>query len=189
MANLLTFSRLVLAGAFAAVVAIFGGGLGAGGFIVLLTLVLAVEATDLLDGPVARRSGAAGKLGGILDPLADSLARLAIYFAMALAGWVTIAVPLVMAGRDIVVAYTRIVQAVAGGATSARFSGKLKAVVQGAGAAALIVLAFLPDRAMNPGSAKLLRALTAGAIIAVTAWSMLDYVRAAWPALRSMARR
>ena len=119
LAYLLTFARLPLAGAFAAIVAVLAGGspVPVGWAIVLFVIAGCEELTDLLDGLVARRTGTASQLGGLLDPLADSLARLTMYFAMALAGWITIAVPLVMTARDIVVAYTRIVQALTGGKT------------------------------------------------------------------------
>lgn len=189
LANYLTLSRIVLAGGFAAVVAAGSRELGPGTLTALLALAVAIELTDMFDGIVARRSGTAGPLGGLLDPLADSLSRLTVYFAMALAGWVTIAVPLVMAGRDIVVAYTRIFQAAGGGKTSARISGKIKAIVQGVGVFAILVLAGLPDRAISLDVLAAARAVTAGVIIVATVWSLLDYVRGARPAIKAVASR
>ena len=156
LAYVLTFGRIVLAGAFAACLAWLGapGELTAAGASALLAIAIAEELSDVFDGIAARRAGSVTALGAILDPLADSLARLTIYFAMALAGWVALAVPFVMAARDIVVAYTRIACAATGLATSARLSGKIKALV----------------------------------LIAVTAWSLADYLRAAWPAIKKMRR-
>jgi CDP-diacylglycerol--glycerol-3-phosphate 3-phosphatidyltransferase len=189
LAYLLTFARLPLAGAFAVVVAVQAGrpGVPAGWAIVLFAIAGCEELTDLLDGMVARKTGTASPLGGLLDPLADSLARLTMYFAMALTGWITIAVPLVMTARDIIVAYTRIVQALTGGKTSARASGKFKAVVQGAGIFAIVGLAagraWLGDE-LDP----ILRAAVAAAIIAATSWSMLDYVRGAAGGIRLLRR-
>jgi len=78
LAYLLTFARLPLAGAFAVIVAVQAGrpGVPAGWAIVLFGIAGCEELTDYLDGLVARKTGAASPLGGLLDPLADSLARL-----------------------------------------------------------------------------------------------------------------
>lgn len=116
LAYMLTLGRLVLGAAFAACAAGAWRSAGAGALppgwtAGLLVVACAAELTDLLDGIVVRRGGTAGRLGGLLDPLCDSLSRLTMYFAAALAGWVTLAVPLVIVGRDLVVAYVRTVRA------------------------------------------------------------------------------
>jgi len=184
----LTLGRLVLAAGFAACAGVAwraaaGGPLTAGWLGPLLVLAVAVELTDFFDGIVARRSGQASRLGGLLDPLCDSLARLAMYFAAALAGWVSLAVPLVMVARDLVVAYVRTVVAHTGGRTAARFSGKAKAIAQAAGMLALLVLAAIGGPAAPAG-----RAVTAAFVIAVTAWSLIDYLRDGWSAVVALYR-
>ena len=189
LAYLLTFARLPLAGAFAVIVTVQADGpsVPVGWAIVLFAVAGCEELTDFLDGLVARRTGTTSQLGGLLDPLADSLARLTMYFALALAGWITIAVPLVMTARDIVVAYTRIVQALTGGKTSARTSGKFKAVVQGAGI--FVIVGLAAGQAWLDGElVQILRAAVAALIIAVTSWSMLDYVRGAAHGIRLLRR-
>ena len=143
------------------------------------------EATDLLDGWAARRFGTVSELGGLADPLCDSLARLTVFFAMALAGWVWIGVPLVMAGRDIVVAYIRIVLGRTGRKTSARVSGKLKAVVQGM---AVFVLITLASEWAGAVDAVMWRNITGYVVIMVTVWSLVDYCRAGWPAILELGR-
>jgi len=175
-----------VAAAFAVVVALAGGATGWAAALVLLVLA---EATDLLDGWAARRYGSVTELGGLVDPLCDSLSRLTVFFTAALAGWLWIGVPLVMAGRDIVVAYVRTVVGRVGGETSARLSGKVKAIVQGGSMLVVMLLA-------HPSAGSVAWLHVAGwrrgvglAVIAVTAWSMADYVRAGWPAIRRMARR
>ena len=191
LAFLITFARLPLAGAFAVIVAVLADrpNVPAAWAIALFGVAACEELTDLLDGMVARKTGTAGPLGGILDPLADSLARLTMYFAMALAGWITIAVPLAMTARDIVVAYTRIVQALTGGKTSARTSGKLKAFVQGAGIFIIIILGLAASQArLDPNLVQVIRAVIAALIIAVTSWSLLDYIHDAGPGIRILRR-
>ncbi len=180
----LTLGRLPLAGAFAAAVAAAGGRPGgAAAPVALVAPAGLIELTDLLDGPVARRTGAVTELGGLVDPLCDSLSRLTVFFAMALAGWVWIGVPLVMAGRDIVVAYVRIVLARTGRRTAARGSGKLKALVQGAAVFVLIGAA-----AGESGSqvVHIMRVSTAAAVILATVWSLVDYGRAGLAAAGEM---
>jgi phosphatidylglycerophosphate synthase len=187
---ILTLGRLPLAGAFAIAVAVSaraGGPLTGGQRIALLLLALAAECTDMLDGWAARRTGRQSQLGGLADPLCDSLARLTMYFALALAGWVWIGVPLLMAGRDLVVAYIRVVLGITGGKTSARGSGKAKAIVQGFGILLLVMLAG--PAAPGRGGPALWRWGIAAAVLLVTAWSLADYLRAGWCAAKQMARR
>ena len=193
LANLITLARLPLAAGFALAVGAAADAAGAGDTIPaawawgLIAIAAFEELTDFLDGWVARRTHTASRLGGILDPLADSLARLTMYFALALVGWVTLAVPLLMALRDIVVSYTRTVQAMTGGKTSARLSGKLKAVVQGGG---VFVVVVVMANWLGPYNdfGQMAIALTAWAVILVTVWSLADYIRGALPGLRALAK-
>ena len=192
LATVITMARLPLAAGFAvAVAAAAAGGAGAPIHTAWATALIGIaaleEMTDFLDGYVARRTGTVSRLGGILDPLADSLSRLTMYFAMAMVGWVTVAVPLAMALRDVVVSYTRIVQAMTGGKTSARLSGKLKAIAQGGGVFVLVVLAA-GGLGLGAEAVGWARGVTAGAILAVTAWSLIDYIRGAAPGLRQLAK-
>ena len=190
MAYVLTFSRLVLAGVFAAWVCAVGptGELALTTGIGLCLLAIAAELTDIFDGVAARASGTASELGGILDPLVDSLGRLAMYFALACAGWVTWAVPLVMTARDIIVAYTRVVNAMTGNKTSARLSGKIKAVIQGAGAPVLVALAWMRVAGEALWSTRVLAFCTA-LLVAVTLWSLCDYAAAAAPGVKLLLKR
>ncbi len=188
LAYMLTLGRLVLAAGFAACVVAArraGGGemLSPGWMAVVLAVGGAAELTDLLDGMAARRGRTVSRLGGLLDPLCDSLSRLTMYFTAALAGWVSLAVPLVMAGRDLVVAYLRTVLALTGQSVSARTSGKLKAVVQGAGLIAIVLLA-----GGMPAWAGMGKAIVATCVIAVTLWSLIDYLRSGWPAVARLYR-
>lgn len=190
IANAVTLSRLVLAACFAAMLGWWfrPGPLSLAAAVVLSLVAIAEEMTDLFDGVLARRLGTTSALGAILDPLVDALARLTIYFALALAGFITIAVPLVMAGRDIIVAYTRVVRASTGGPASARLSGKVKAIIQGGGIPVAVVLAYLAGGGQG-GAVGAVRAVGEGVLIAVTAWSLGDYLRGAAPGIRRLHAR
>lgn len=104
----------------------------------LIALLGLIELTDLLDGSIARRNNAVTELGATLDPWADSTTRTIIYISLAIAGRTSLALPLIMAMRDVTVAYTRIVFVGHKGTAAARISGKVKAWVQGVGAFVLL---------------------------------------------------
>ena len=201
IAHVLTTARLVLAAGFAVGVAYVARRPEVTTLAAILLSALAIieEFTDMFDGMVARRTGTSSKLGGIYDPLADSLARLAIYFAMAMVGWISMAVPLVMTGRDIIVAYTRIIHAATGGRTGARISGKLKAIVQGGGIPVVVGMAWLYChggdsaafgflRPVTPEVVGVLRTVGAGILLVVTVWSLIDYLFGALAGMRKMAK-
>lgn len=73
-------------------------------FIISLSILILIEATDLLDGPIARQYNLSSEYGATLDPYADSISRIIVYSSMALSGLVLLLLPLCMALRDITVA-------------------------------------------------------------------------------------
>ncbi|MFW6061790.1 MAG: hypothetical protein ACOC93_03175, partial [Planctomycetota bacterium] len=92
----------------------------------------------------------------------------------------------VMAGRDIIVAYTRVIASLTGGRTSARLSGKLKAIVQGGAIPVVLVLAWLP--AVWPAApVGWLRGAVAAIVTTVTLWSLVSYLRGVAGGIRQMA--
>ena len=99
--------------------------------LVLIALLIVCEITDLLDGFVARRTNQVTQLGKVLDPMADSIARLSILFAFTQG---VVALPLllilVFLYRDTIISTLRTLCALRGVALAARMSGKVKAVVQ-----------------------------------------------------------
>ena len=108
---------------------------------VSLVMLGVIELTDLLDGFLARRLKVTTEWGAMLDPYTDSFSRLVVFWSLAQAGFALAAVPLVMALRDVTVAYCRVMLAKSRMTVGARFSGKAKAVVQGVAA---FVLAACP---------------------------------------------
>ena len=103
-----------------------------------LSILIVIELSDLLDGVLARRLNVVTERGAMLDPLADSFSRLTVYWALAVSGLVLAFVPLVMALRDIIVAYARITLAQRKRSVSAKRSGKIKAMTQALGALLLV---------------------------------------------------
>jgi len=144
--------------------------------VVSLVLLGLVELTDMLDGFLARRYDAVSDFGKAFDPYCDSVSRLMVYWALAVAGRCPAWVPLVMAVRDVTVSYARIMMTRRGCDVSARFSGKFKAVVQGA--CAFVLMAALPQW-MGAQACRAIYWGCGGAVAAVTLWSLYDYVMAA----------
>ncbi len=101
-------------------------------------LVALIEATDLIDGWLARRHDAVSQFGKVFDPYTDSLSRITVYWSLAVVGRALSFVPLLMALRDITVGYTRLVMSHKGKDVAARWWGKGKAVTQGVCALALM---------------------------------------------------
>jgi CDP-diacylglycerol--glycerol-3-phosphate 3-phosphatidyltransferase len=75
--NLLTFSRIVLAAI------IFLLLMSSDGYLLALVLFYIASLTDWLDGYLARKYNAVSQLGEILDPIADKILIVFIFFGLA----------------------------------------------------------------------------------------------------------
>jgi CDP-diacylglycerol--glycerol-3-phosphate 3-phosphatidyltransferase len=167
--NLVTLSRVVFG-----VVAIFclvshDQGLMIAG----VALMALAELTDFLDGYVARLTRQVTDMGKVLDPMADSMYRLMIFGAFVQAGWMGAWLLAVFVVRDIGVSYARMIAMQNGRPVSARFSGKLKAVVQGIAQIYVAAVMALHLDNLAPLCAPLLYIAAA-----VTFYSLVDYVMA-----------
>ncbi|PIE89378.1 MAG: hypothetical protein CR997_11665 [Acidobacteria bacterium] len=146
------------------------------------TLLLAlIELSDFLDGFLARKWGVVTELGALFDPFADSTSRLILFGGLAFAGLAVAIVPLIMALRDITVAYSRIAMAAKNISVSAKLSGKIKAVVQGVASFILVLgphLLFFYDDFH-------IKSIVSWLVILVTAFSAIEYVMGGTRALRA----
>lgn len=139
--------------------------------------------TDWLDGYFARKLGQMTPLGAFLDPVADKL-MVAIALALLIeaydAWWFTLPA-VVIIGREIVISALREWMAELGKRTSVAVSyiGKLKTTAQ---IIAIIGLLLFQDSRDNVLYAINMTALYIAAVL--TLWSMIVYLRAAWPDLR-----
>jgi CDP-diacylglycerol--glycerol-3-phosphate 3-phosphatidyltransferase len=141
--NLLTLSRLILAPAFLfAFLVPAHGGIGgtATGQWLALALVVYFELTDMVDGAVARHLAQTSQLGKILDPLADSISRFTVFLGFLVEGFASPWAIACIFYRDAIVSTIRVLAASQGVIVSARWSGKLKAVVQGTAIVTIMVL-------------------------------------------------
>lgn len=108
---------------------------------VLLILFGISELSDAFDGYFARRFNQVTDLGKILDPMADSIYRISVFLTFTLP---PIKLPMILVFillyRDSVISTLRTICALRGFTLAARFSGKLKAVIQAIIAFIIIIL-------------------------------------------------
>ncbi len=136
--------------------------------------------TDWLDGYLARRWDQSTPFGAFLDPVADKL-MVAVALALLIerydASWLTLPA-LVIIGREIVISALREWMAEMGkrGKVAVSSIGKVKTTLQMV--ALLLLLGFAPGTPIAT-----LGVITLYAAALLTLWSMIQYLRAAWPHL------
>ena len=194
IANILTVARIIM---IPLVVVLFympqPWAKAATGWVFILAAV-----TDSLDGYLARKLGQISALGAFLDPVADKL-----MVAVALILLVSYEPPLlelfvfdphtlitltatVIVGREITISALREWMAEVGARAKVAVSsiGKIKTIVQMTG---LSMMLFREDVRFIPAFEMGFYCLVAAA--ALTLWSMIVYLRAAWPDLMKSGSR
>jgi CDP-diacylglycerol--glycerol-3-phosphate 3-phosphatidyltransferase len=143
--------------------------------------------TDSLDGYYARKWGQTSRLGAFLDPVADKLivAAALILIVSRDPRWFMAIVAIVIIGREIAISALREWMAEIGarGRIKVNVIGKYKTIMQIVG---LSFLLFRQDLFGIPVY-KLGLVLTAIAVV-LTLWSMVVYLRLAWPELRGSSK-
>jgi CDP-diacylglycerol---glycerol-3-phosphate 3-phosphatidyltransferase len=143
--------------------------------------------TDTLDGYFARKLGQTSRLGAFLDPVADKLivAAALVLIVSADSHWYVVIMAVVIIGREIAVSALREWMAEIGarGRIKVSLIAKYKTIMQIVG---LSMLLFRHDLLTIP-IYKLGLVLTAVAAV-LTLWSMILYLRVAWPELRNSSR-
>ena len=136
--------------------------------------------TDILDGWVARRFGQMSKFGEFLDPVADKL-MVAIVLVMLVQDnprWFVDIIAMIIIGREITISALREWMATIGERANVKvtMAGKIKTVLQMFGIGFMVYQnEFLGFDIYGIGFILLVAA--AG----MTIWSMVYYLRAAWP--------
>ncbi|WGI24090.1 CDP-diacylglycerol--glycerol-3-phosphate 3-phosphatidyltransferase [Halomonas alkaliantarctica] len=140
--------------------------------------------TDWLDGYLARRWNQSTPFGAFLDPVADKL-MVVVALALLIERYDTLVLTLpalVIIGREIVISALREWMAEMGkrGMVAVSWVGKLKTTLQMV--SLLILLALPPTHEFA-----LLGVVVLYTAALLTLWSMIQYLKAAWPHLsRSM---
>ena len=143
--------------------------------------------TDSLDGYYARKWGQTSRLGAFLDPVADKLIVTAALVLIVSKDprWFVVIAAIVIIGREIAVSALREWMAEIGARGRIKVSiwGKYKTIMQIVG---LSLLLYRRDLFGIP-IYKLGLVLT-GVAAVLTLWSMILYLRLAWPELRGSAQ-
>ena len=182
--NLLTWARII---AIPLLVAAFYLPLPeASRNLVATGIFVAAAITDWFDGYLARRLGQMTPFGAFLDPVADKLLVCAALVMLVQAGRVDGVVAVVIVGREIAISALREWMASVGRQASVAVHkvGKVKTVAQ-----LVAIPLLLHDGVLwgvdlrTPGTALIVVAAV------LTIWSMLYYMRRAWPHLRDAPKK
>ena len=137
--------------------------------------------TDLIDGWVARRFNQMSRFGEFLDPVADKL-MVAIVLVMLVqdqSSWFEDVIAMIIIGREITVMALREWMATIGERANVKVStsGKIKTTLQ------MFGIAFMVFHNRPVRHSDIYRVGFALLVVAavMTIWSMLIYLRAAWP--------
>jgi len=189
--NAITVARLVLSGAFFAMLGFYEFGTPGAG------LVYGVAAaTDWVDGHLARRWDVSSDFGKVVDPFCDKILVLGTFVFFASHLFLTDAgesltgvgpfVVILLLARELFVTTLRGLPSAAGGAMGAKRAGKLKMIFQSI--AIPVVLVYVISRGwLERGEAievplRVLREVAVWGTVLVTLWSVWDYLPRRAPA-------
>jgi len=143
--------------------------------------------TDSLDGYFARKLGLTSRLGAFLDPVADKLivAAALVLIVSGDSRWFVVIMAVVIIGREIAVSALREWMAEIGARGRIKVSqlAKYKTIMQITG----LSMMLFHHKLLGIAIYKLGVVLTAIAAV-LTLWSMILYLRLAWPELRDSSR-
>ena len=140
--------------------------------------------TDMIDGWVARRFGQMSRFGEFLDPVADKLmvAITLVMLVQADSGWFEDIIAMIIIGREITISALREWMATIGERANVKVdvTGKIKTTLQMFGIAFMVYQHdFLGLPIYTIGFVLLVLAAI------MTIWSMIVYLRAAWPFIKA----
>lgn len=150
------------------------------------TVFLAAAVTDWFDGFLARRLGQMTPFGAFLDPVADKLLVCTALVMLVALGRVDAIVAVVIIGREVAISALREWMASVGRKASVAVHkiGKFKTVAQ-----LVAIPMLLHDGALAGIDMRSLGTVLILVAAALTIWSMLYYLRQAWPHLREVPKK
>lgn len=151
--------------------------------LVACVLFVLAAVTDALDGYLARRYEMTTPMGAFLDPVADKLMVSAALVVLLALDRVDMFVALVIIGREIAVSALRewMAQLGASGRVKVNALGKIKTIAQ----MVAIPLLLYYDPLFGVIDVALLGTVLIVVAAVLTVYSMLVYLKAAWPYLRA----
>ncbi len=145
------------------------------GFLTAAFLILLLqEASDIVDGELARRNKAVTDLGKLLDPLADTMSHIGALLCLMWVGLVPLWLLIVIYYREAAVATMRTLAAKHGLVMAARPSGKIKSLSQAVIASGLVGL-MLAAHYVPTLPVSTIADVLSWFVGAVTLFSLFDY--------------
>lgn len=140
--------------------------------------------TDIIDGWVARKFGQTSRFGEFLDPVADKLmvAIVLVMLVQAESNWFEDIIAMIIIGREITISALREWMATIGERANVKVdvTGKIKTALQMFGIGFMVYQNdFLGIPIYTIGFVLLVLAAI------MTIWSMIVYLRAAWPFIKA----
>ena len=143
--NKLTVARLILSPLLFVVFFLpaWTGSFRVGSLVICWLIFAIIEASDVLDGHLARKWDLISDIGKVLDPFADVVSRMTYFICFTGAGIMPIWVLTILIYRELAITFMRLLQYRKGVAMAASFWGKLKAVTYAvSGVAGFLVISF-----------------------------------------------
>jgi CDP-diacylglycerol--glycerol-3-phosphate 3-phosphatidyltransferase/cardiolipin synthase len=184
---LLTWLRIVLIPLLIAVYYVPESWFGGLGRNLTATIIFVVAAlTDWLDGYLARRLNQTSAFGAFLDPVADKLMIAAALIMLVQLGRLDAIIASIIIGREITISALREWMAQIGAHKSVAVSmiGKIKTAAQMV--AIPLLLYHAPIRGVNVQLTGIWLSYVAAVL---TLWSMVYYMRKAWPLIVEQDRK
>ena len=103
-------------------------------YIICAVIFIVAALTDFLDGHLARKYNLVTDLGKVMDAIADKLLVNGVLIVLAVNGWISVVIPVVIISRDIIVDSIKMVAGQKSGAVAASFAGKAKTACTAGGA-------------------------------------------------------
>ena len=149
--------------------------------VVACALFTVAALTDAFDGWYARKFGTITRLGAFLDPVADKLMVCAALIVLLALDRVDAFVALVIVGREIAISALRewMAQVGASASVAVNWLGKLKTIMQ----MVAIPLLLYHDPLFSVIDVRLLGTVMLYVAAALTVYSMIYYLKMAWPHL------
>ncbi len=148
-------------------------------------LFVAAAITDWVDGWLARRLGQTSAFGAFLDPVADKLLVCAALVMLVELNRVHALIAVIIIGREITISALRewMAQIGAHSSVAVHSMGKFKTIAQ----LVAIPMLLFNERLFGVLDCRLLGRWLIVVAAILTVWSMLYYLRRAWPYLRDAA--
>ena len=95
-------------------------------YVICGIIFVVASLTDFLDGHLARKYNLVTDIGKVMDAIADKILVNAVLIVLAVNGYISVVVPVVIVSRDIIVDSIKMVAGQKSGAVGASKTGKIK---------------------------------------------------------------